>query len=224
MPRAARIAPGGLPFHVLNRANGRATIFYDRSDYRAFERVIVRTLEHVAMRILSYCIMPNHWHLVLWPEKDRHLGAFLHRLTVTHVRRFHLYHRSVGTGHIYQGPFKSFPIQTDDHLLTVCRYVERNALRAGLVDRAEDWEWGSLWTRQHGPRATKPALAKWPIQVPANWNELVNQPLTDDELKAVRLSVQRGRPFGTRAWQRITASRLGLECTLRPRGRPRRAT
>jgi REP element-mobilizing transposase RayT len=126
-----------MVFHVLNRANARHRIFEHADDYSAFERVMSDTVEHTAMRILSYCIMPNHWHMLLWPRRKGDLGAFMQRLTTTHVRRWHLYRDSVGMGHLYQGTYKSFPVEQDEHLLAVFRYVERNALRAELVDRAE---------------------------------------------------------------------------------------
>jgi putative transposase len=211
-----------MVFHVLNRANGRRTIFESDADYRAFEKVIRRTTEFIPMRILSYCVMPNHWHFVLWPFADGDLAAFVHRLTTTHVRRRHLHRHTVGHGHLYQGTFKSFPVQGDEHLLTVCRYVERNALRAGLVQRAEDWEWGSLHATQN-PTEVKPALSGWPLSRPPDWTDLVNRPLTEAELQSVRLSVSRGRPFGSGDWQQRVARELGLEATLRPRGRPRRS-
>ena len=136
MPRTARQAPGGMIFHVLNRGNARDRIFDDDADYAAFEKVLAETQAETFVRILSYCLMPNHWHLVLWPLKDGDLGRFMQRLTTTHVRRWHLHHHSVGTGHLYQGTYKSFPIEEDDHLYTVLRYVERNAVRPTLVERA----------------------------------------------------------------------------------------
>ena len=123
-------------FHVINRGNGRMTIFDDESDYAAFERVMAETMERKPMRLLAYCLMPNHWHLVLRPRKDGDLGRFMQRLTVTHVRRWHEHRHTAGEGHLYQGTYKSFLVAQDEHYLSVCRYVERNALRAGLVPRA----------------------------------------------------------------------------------------
>ena len=139
MPRSARVAPGGLVFHVLNRGNDRRPIFDGPGDYEAFVRILAETQERQPMRLLAYCLMPNHWHLLLWPERGGQLGAFLQRLTTTHVRRWHLHRHSVGRGHLYQGSYKSFPVQDDEHFYRVCRYVERNALRANLVARAQDW-------------------------------------------------------------------------------------
>ena len=221
MPRVARVAPGGVIFHVLNRANARSRIFEGDLDSQALEHVMAETAQRVPVRILAYCIMPNHWHMVLWPRGDGELGSFVQRLTTTHVRRWHLYRHSVGSGHLYQGTYKSFPIQEDEHFLAVCRYVEQNPLRAGLVERAEDWQWSSLGLRTV-VRAEGGLLSEWPVPRPPDWLTFVNQALTAKELEALRLSAQRGRPYGSESWQTKAASHLGLESTLRSRGRPRK--
>src|SRR3989304_4854659 len=163
MPRTARVAPGGMIFHVLNRGNARDAIFRKEADYQAFEKVIAETQQQVAVRILAYCLMPNHWHFVLWPAQDGDLGRFMQRLTTTHVRRWDLHRQTVGSGHLYQGTYKAFPIQQDEHLYTLLRYVERNPARPTLEKRAEDWRWSSLWRWLH-PAANEdhPALCPWP--------------------------------------------------------------
>jgi putative transposase len=177
----------------------------------------------VPLRLLAYCLMPNHWHLVLWPRRDGELGRFMQRLTTTHVRRWRLARGTVGEGHLYQGTYKSFPVQDDDHFLTICRYVERNPLRANLVSPAEAWRWSSLWRRCNRIVSDDaPPLADWPIAPPRNWLQRVNRPETQEELAAVRMSITRGRPFGSHPWQQATAKRLRLESTFRPRGRPKR--
>jgi putative transposase len=134
--------------------------------------------------------MPNHWHLVLWPEHDGELAAFMQRLTTTHVRRWHLHRRTVGRGHLYQGTYKSFPIGADEHLLTGLCHVERNALRAALVERAEDWRWSSLWRWRH-PEVTEdvPPLADWPTERPRQWLLQVNRPEAKEELQALQTAV-----------------------------------
>ena len=145
-----------MVYHVINRGVGKRQLFFSDEDYLAFERVIVETLEKQPMRVLSYSLMPNNWHFVLWPKKDEDLGRFMQRLTVTHVTRWQRNYNMVGFGHVYQGRFKSFPVQTDEHFHQVVRYVERNALRTNLVTQAGAWPWCSLWIQQYGSATCSP--------------------------------------------------------------------
>jgi putative transposase len=132
MPRRARSIIGGYAYHVLNRANGRLRLFRKEADYLAFEKVLAQACQRVPLRILGYTIMPNHWHFVVWPRRghDDEVSEFFRWLTVTHSLRWHAHRNTTGMGHVYQGRFKSFPIEQDEHLSTVLRYVERNPLRA----------------------------------------------------------------------------------------------
>lgn len=223
MPRTARVAPGGTVYHVLNRAVARVPLFRKEADYAAFERVLLEAYERTPTRILAWCIMRNQWHFVIWPRQDGELTAFLRWLAHTHAMRWHVAHKTGGCGHLYPGRFKSFPVQADDHFLTVCRYVERNALTAKVVRRAEDWRWGSLWARHSGPPELKVLLSDWPVPRPRNWVKLVNEPMTAREVDAVRTSIVRSRPFGSPTWPLKTAGRLGLMHTIRSEGRPRNA-
>jgi putative transposase len=208
-------------YHVLNRRVGRLPLFQKAVDYATFEEVLEEAYERSGTRILTYCLMPTHWHMVLWPRTDGELSDVLRWITVTHTQRWHAHHETSGTGPVYQGRFKSFPVQTDAHFVTVIRYVERNPLRAKLVEQAEDWRWGSLWRREQRDRRARAFLSEWPVSRPRNWVVRVNQPQTEGELQAVRQSVQRGRPFGSETWVGRMAKRLGLESTLRSRGRPK---
>lgn len=223
MGRPHRAAAGGYVYHVLNRANARMTIFEDEEDYEAFEKVLAEAVERTETRLLAYCVMPNHWHLLVWPREDGELSRFVGWLTLTHTQRWHAHRNSTGSGHVYQGRYKSFPIQDDDHFYTVARYVERNAARAKLVRRAEQWRWGSLYRWLRGSAEDKALLSSWPLSRKANWVEHVNDPLTEAEMAAVRRCVNRGCPYGNGSWVDRTVRRLGLESTLRPQGRPRKA-
>jgi putative transposase len=197
-------------------------LFLQDADFQAFERIVEKTLESCPMRICAYCLLANHWHFVVWPERDGQLGAFMQKLTITHARNWQENRRRVGYGHLYQGRYKSFPVESDEHFYEVMRYVERNALRARLVARAEDWRWSSLWRRVHGTSKDRAWLGAWPLSKPRDWPEWVNRPQTEAELAAIRRSVVRGQPYGDEPWVRQTAGQLGLESTLRPRGRPRK--
>jgi putative transposase len=219
MPRRLRAASGGYVYHVLNRAVARARLFHKTGDYAAFEKVLGQAKEWLPTRLLAYCVMPNHWHLVLWPHDDGDLSEFMRWLTVTHTQRWHAHRHTAGTGPLYQGRFKSFPIQDDDHLLVVCRYVERNALRANMALKAEQWRWSSLWHRVHGGSSL---LDPGPVELPKDWLKRVNRPESAAEVEALRKCIVRGSPYGDPVWQAKTVKKLGLEATLRPRGRPRK--
>lgn len=224
MPRRARSIVGGYAYHVLNRSNGRLRLFKKEADFAAFEQVLAEAFERLPLRILGYTVMGNHWHFVVWPRQRQHqqVSEFFRWLTVTHTQRWHAHHGTSGMGHVYQGRFKSFPIAADEHLLAVLRYVERNPLRAGLVERAEQWRWGSLYRRTQGTAEERSLLADSPVPLGRLWCGHVNEPQTEAELEAIRRSVARGRPFGGDDWRAKVTRQLGLEYTLRPRGRPRK--
>jgi putative transposase len=158
MPRRLRHADGGYVYHVLNRAVGRATLFRKAGDYLAFRKILTEAQDWLDVPLLGYCIMPNHWHLVLWPARDGELSEFMRWLTVTHTQRWHAHYRTQGSGPLYQGRFKAFPISEDEHLLRVLRYVERNPLRAGMVGSAAHWKsstytgWLFLMANRKAPR------------------------------------------------------------------------
>jgi putative transposase len=225
MPRTARKIVGGYAYHVLNRANGRLRLFRKDADFAAFEQVIAEAHARVPLRILGYVVMGNHWHFVVWPRRAQgeQVSAFFRWLAITHAQRWHAHHATAGMGHVYQGRFKSFPVASDAHLLAVLRYVERNPLRAQLVDRAEAWRWGSLYRRQHGTPEEQALLCEPPVSLGRNWTNHVNRPQNAAELRAIEESLRRGRPYGSQPWQQKMAKLLGLEYTFRPRGRPRKA-
>jgi len=224
MPRRARTLIGGYAYHVLNRANGRLRLFRKEADFAAFEGLIAEARERINLRILAYAVMGNHWHFVVWPRSGRgsDVSDFFRWLSVTHAQRWHARHDTSGMGHLYQGRFKSFPIAPDEHLLAVLRYVERNPLRAGLVARAEEWHWGSLYRRLKGTPEERALLGSGPVPLGLQWTRHVNQAQSEAELAAIRESLRRGRPYGGEAWQRKVSRQMGLEHTFRSRGRPRK--
>lgn len=222
MPRPPRADEAGAVYHALNRGNARQPIFFKDADYQAFERLIAEGLEKFPVDLLAYQWMPNHWHMVLRPQVDGGMSAFVGWITLTHTQRFHAHHGTTGNGHVYQGRYKSFQVQSDGHYHVACRYVERNAFTAGLVEKAEDYRWGSLYNWLTGLSPIE--LAVWPVKRLSNWVERVNQPLAFNEQTTIRESVSRSIPFGSSDWMESTVRRLGLESTIRPRGRPRKFT
>ena len=220
MPRSKRITKGGIVYHVLNRANSRLRIFKKKADFAAFENILSQGIDRLNMRLCGYCIMGNHWHMIIWPRQDGDVSEFMQWVTVTHSVRWHTSHGTVGIGHLYQGRYKSFPIQSDKHYLTVMRYVEANPLRAGIVKSALDWPWSSLAQRLGQTKDIK--LSKGPLDLPMNWKKLVAMAVDQEAKTQLENCIRRGRPFGSRQWITKTAVKLNLESTLRPRGRPRK--
>lgn len=211
MPRIPRGQVPGLAYHVLNRGNGRATIFHKDADYRAFCDLLAAARKKFPVAVLGFSILPNHFHLVLQPQTPAALSAFMQWWLTSHVRRYHRHYH--GSGHVWQGRFKSFPIQSDEHLLMVLRYVLLNPVRADLVTRAERWPWSSL-------NPTYPP-DPWPLEPPTDWTvRWLATPLPDEALTQIRTCVNRQAPFGAPDWVAQTAKTLGLHSTLRPRGRP----
>ena len=223
MGRPHRVTQPGLAYHVLNRRVMRLPLFAKGEDYLAFERVLAGSLERPdAPHLLAWCLMPSHWHLVVHAGRQTNLSTWMQWVTATHTHRWHAHTQTAGDGPLYQGRFKSFPVQEDGHFLTVCRYVEANARRAKLVERAEEWHWSSLWVRRSSESALKRWLRPWPVDRPRNWLAEVNLPMDEDSLQSVRQSVAKGVPLGNETWTARVAQRLGLDITLRPRGRPRK--
>jgi len=221
MPKRPGRSTGGVVFHVLNRGVRRMQLFDDPEDYFRFLEIVGQAQHRTPVRCLSYCLMPNHFHMVLWPAEDGDLSKFMFWLLTTHSKHWHFRRGTAGTGHVYQDRFKSFPVFADGHFLRVCRYVERNALRARLVARAEDWPWSSLYQRLGFPRPVQ--LSNWPVERPVNWFELVNEQAST-ETAEVRQSIRRGTPLGPADWRDTTVARLGLEKTAKLRGRPKKTT
>jgi putative transposase len=195
-------------------------LFKKPEDYLAFERVLLEAHARHPIPLLEWCLMPNHWHFVVFPDDDQQVTQFFRWLTHTHAVRAITHRRVMGMGPLYQGRFKSLPVQTDGHLLTLLRYVQRNPVRAKLAKIASNWRWSGEWVRTHGEKETRSILSAWPVDRPRRWTTWVDEPENVEETKAIRTCVRRSSPLGTLDWAQETAERLNLEWTLRPRGRP----
>lgn len=223
MARQPRIDLGGYPYHVLNRANARLPIFFKEDDFEMFESILEDAYAEYDMRMLAYCLMPNHFHLVLYPQKDGELQKFMQWLTLTHTQRWHTKNNTTGTGHLYQGRYKSVLVQDDKHLLGLIRYVERNPLRANLVKNLSNWRFSSYWRRNHGSEDYKKSLSEWPITMPSDYNSFVHELVTIEELSNIRRSVQGGQLYGSEEWTDSMKRKFSIE-DPKPRGRPKNGT
>lgn len=201
------------------------TLFKKEADFLTFEQTLVEAFERVPLRIIGYTVLRDHWQFVVWPRRgqDDEVSEFFRWLTVTHSLRWRSQQGTIGMGHVYQGRFRSFPIEQDEHLTAVLRFVEASPLRARLVRRADSWRWGSLYRRLHAAAEERALLAESPVPLGKKWLELVNRPQSQQELEAIERCIARGQPYGDADWQQKTAQRMDLEYTFRPRGRPRKS-
>lgn len=218
MPRRPRVSTGRFVFHVLNRAVQGVTLFETSVDYGLFMDLLGEAARRLPIRILAFVIMPNHWHLVVWPLSDYSLSPFMKWLTGTHAMKWRATRGSQGRGAVYQGRFKAVAVQHDAHFLTVCRYVERNPVRARLVPRAENWRWSSA-----APATSNvcwPVISAWPVRKPEDWSDRLNVPESSQSLRGIRDAIRAGRHFGSASWRIKTAEALRWRNGLTQPGRP----
>jgi len=224
MARVNRVDVGGMIYHVWNRANFRSALFKKSAHYRDFLALMEESLRVSPMRILAFCLMPDHWHLVLYPKRDGDLSHFVRRITLTHTQRCHVEEQTVGYGHIYHGRYKSLPVEPSSHFLALVRYVERNAKRAALVRRADDWPWSSAHVRLYGTEEQKRMLSPWPVPEPRDYRKWLNHSQDREEVENLRDAIKRSRPYGSEKWMSRTVRQFGLENTTRARGRPKKGS
>jgi putative transposase len=209
----------GLVFHVLNRGSRRGLLFDTDAEFAAFEDVLLEALAREPLPLIEYCTMRNHFHFIVQPDNDRQLPAFMHWFTSTHASRWRIANKTVGEGAVYQGRYKAIPVQTEEYFYALARYVQRNPVRAHIVERPEEWRWGSLWHRENGP--SKVRLAPWPLPRPSDWLAVVNEPQLAADVHEIRTSVNRGFPLGNDSWRQEVAKQLGIRELRRGPGRPR---
>lgn len=195
MSRRRRLVPPGSVLHIVNRGNDRRVIFPEPLDYPAFLVLLREARERFQVRLFAYCLMPNHFHLVVGVEDLEAISSYMLFVQREHACDLRARARTRGWGHVFQRRYWSKVIEGDGHLLTAMRYVEANPLRAGLVERAQAWEWSSLWDRLTGERDL---LSRSPWSLPEGWELIVNTPVQPLDLKMMRKPLKIGRrPVGS---------------------------
>ncbi len=227
MGRLPRSIQAGSTYHAVNRGNNRAEVFGDDEDRASFLEALARAKERYPFRLYGYCLMADHFHLLIKPEAGESISRILQSLTVAHTARYHKRYET--SGHVWQGRFKSPVVQEDDHLLVVLRYIEANPIRAGLVRDSGAYRWSSY--RYHGLGEDDPLLSPFPAwetlgrtegERRRRWRARLSATQKEAEVTSVRNSLRGGRPFGDPDWTAQMAERLGMPLVPRPRGRPRK--
>ncbi len=218
MPRQARSVAGGYIYHVLNRGNGKQTVFHKEKDYSAFLELMKKAKERVPIKFFAYCLMPNHYHFVLKPLRADHLSKWIHWLTTVHAGRYH--HHFQTSGHIWQDRFKNILVQDDHHFSTVLKYTERNPVRAGIVKYLCDWPWSSY--QEHIGKKSIDLLDARPINLQRDWEEFLNTPLKTTELEDLRKCIKKRFPYGDEKWKSEISEKFGIQCFEKRMGRPKK--
>ncbi len=222
MPRTSRVDIGGEYYHVINRANGRFQIFNNKEDYQLFEKLLEEMKELFSVEVLAYVVMPNHWHLLIRTKQDKDLSSFMSRLTNAHTRKVHALTKTNGSGHLYQGRYKSFLVEGDIYLRTLIKYIERNPVRAKLVKSCENWQWSSAYRSLCGTTKEKKLIDTAPTELPEDYSRWINLPQTEQELESIRNSVNKGKPYGGEGWVEKMVTRHSLQSSLKGSGRPKK--
>ena len=220
MPRVARNLADEQVYHIINRGNRREAIFHDHYDYEKFLKLLLEVKEKYSIKCYAYCLMPNHYHLVLYTPIGENLSLSMHYINSSYVRYYNKKYQL--SGHLWQGRYKSFIVQKESYLLTLLRYVEANPLRARIVKDCIDFKYSSAYSRVKNEG--NPLLNDVPIILPTNWHSYINESEKQIDLDHIRNSIERQVPLGDENWQYMICKRYGLESTLRPRGRPKKDT
>jgi putative transposase len=216
MPRIARGLADNQIYHVINRGNRRETIFHDSYDYDKFLKLIKEAKDLYQIKIYAYCLMPNHYHLVIYTKVAESLSLSMHKINSSYVRYYN--QRYKVSGHLWQGRYKSFIVQEEAYLLTLLRYVEANPLRAKIVKDCIAYKYSSAKIRIE--EIEDSILDGSPINLPENWNEYINNKESKSNLGAIKNSLDRQAPLGDENWCYRVSKKYGLESTITPRGRP----
>jgi putative transposase len=186
MPHRRKTDPGST-FHVVNRATVGQLLFRDFGEYLVFLRILADVLKRAPVELFAYCLMPNHWHLLMRARNEDELARFMYAVTKAHAMALRRWRGNVGKGAVYQGRYRASVIHDDSYFYRAARYVERNPVRAGLAERVEEWLWSSA---SRIGEAQGVALAAWPVDRPPHWREFVNEVEPALDLDFIRLRTQ----------------------------------
>lgn len=221
MPRISRAVAEGLPYHVTQRGNRRGDVFYEDKDRQKYLEWLLKYSREKGLKIWAYCLMTNHIHLVVVPEKADSLEKVLRPLHMRYAQ--YMNRKKSWSGHLWQGRFFSSALD-ERYLRAAVRYVERNPLRAGIVEKAEDYKWSSA-AAHCGKREDEILSADIHLlqETPAwAWSKWLQEPDGDEEMDILRRNVQKGLPCGSESFITELEKKLERSLIFRPQGRPRK--
>lgn len=222
MPRIARVVAQGYPHHITQRGNYRQKIFSSDTDREKYLSLTDTESKRYGLKILAYCLMPNHVHFIAVPENDDSMGKVF---KYANMKYSQAYNKKIGTGgHLFQGRFFS-SVMDERYVIACARYIERNPVRAKMVKTPCDWKWSSAKAHcgiderdTFGVRA----LFDYADYPQKNWKKFIEEPDDAEEIKRIRSQTRRGRPLGENQFIRKLEKKLNRFLALKPRGRPKK--
>lgn len=218
MPRIARGLADNQIYHIINRGNRREAVFHDNYDYEKFLKLLIESKEKYAVKIYAYCLMPNHFHLVIYTKYADSLSQAMHWISSSYVRYYNKRYNI--SGHLWQGRYKSFIVQEDSYLLVLLKYVEANPKRARIVKDCIDYKYSSANNRIKNNENL--ITDEVPILLPDDWYTYINSDEKITDIESIRNCINRQAPLGDKNWKYMVSKKYNLESTINPRGRPKK--
>jgi len=216
MPRMARVVAVGYPHHITQRGNNRQAVFYDAADYLHYLKWLKEFADKYRLAILAYCLMPNHIHLIAIPYLQNSLSKIFNACHMLYSQ--YLNRKKQSIGHIWQARFHSCVLD-EKHLYAAVRYVENNPVRAGLVERAEDWKWSSARSHLYNEKGIISLTDIGDFLDVANWKDYLSS-VENDVIENIRANTMTGRPLGSEEF--VTKLEKDFGRPLRPMKRGRK--
>lgn len=222
MPRIARVVAIGYPHHITQRGNYRQKIFSNNADRKKYMSLLKDEAKQYGLIILAYCLMPNHVHFIGIPEREDSMGK---TFKYTHMKYSQYYNKKLhAQGHLFQGRFYSC-VMNEVYTFTCARYIERNPVRAKMVNKPYLWKWSSAKTHcgmNSSEELGVNKLFNYIEQDQKGWKKFIELPDNPDEVKQIRQQTRKGRPIGTNAFVEKLENKLGRFLKLKPKGRPKK--
>ncbi len=222
MPRIARIVYAGYPHHIVQRGNNKQTVFFDDEDRQEYLRFLNKYTDECGCKLNSYCLMKNHIHLLLNPQHKNSLSKTMQKLSLRYTQYINKTYKR--TGRLWECRFHSCVVEKEAYLWSVCRYIERNPVRTGIVKEPIQYKWSSAKANTTFDHQNKLVEPIWKGYLERDeYSKFLNQSDDKDEIERIRKSTFSGIPTGSEKFIQHIAKELGISLKRRKKGRPKKS-
>lgn len=219
MPRIGRAVAAGYPHHVIQRGNNREEVFFEKDDRMRYFSLLKKYAAKWASPVMAYCLMTNHVHLLTKPESEESLYKMMQGLTLCYTQYVN---RTYGrTGRLWESRYHSCIVDQEKYLWAAARYIEQNPIRAGIVEKAEDYPYSSAEAHVKGSKDAVLGQDFFTEDRRQDYISLLRSDLPEKEIERLRHATKAGRPFGREGFVSEMENKLERKLLQRPKGRPR---